>query len=58
MWDFTIKGSGNSPNVLPALEVAGNHWALAFGMIGFEGGEIKSQCDIYVILPSNNMQII
>lgn len=55
---LAISGSGNSPNVVRALEVARDHQALTIGLTGFEGGKMKSLCDICAILPSNNMQII
>lgn len=55
---FAISGSGNSPNVLRGLEVARRHGARTLGLTGFEGGKMKSLCNVCVILPSNNMQII
>jgi D-sedoheptulose 7-phosphate isomerase len=55
---FAISGSGNSPNVLRGLEVARSHGARTLGLTGFEGGKMKSLCDICIILPSNNMQVI
>ena len=55
---FAISGSGNSSNVLRALEVARFHRARTIGLTGFEGGKMKSLCDVCVILPSDNMQII
>jgi D-sedoheptulose 7-phosphate isomerase len=55
---FAISGSGNSPNVLQALEVARNAQAVTVGLTGFEGGMMKSLCDVCVIAPSENMQII
>jgi len=55
---FAISGSGNSPNVLRGLEMARNHGARTVGLTGFEGGKMKSLCDVCVVLPSNNMQII
>jgi D-sedoheptulose 7-phosphate isomerase len=55
---FAISGSGNSRNVLRGLEVAREHNARTIGLTGFEGGEMKSLCDLCVILPSDNMQII
>jgi D-sedoheptulose 7-phosphate isomerase len=55
---FAISGSGNSPNVLRALELAREARATTIGLTGFEGGKMKSVCDICVILPSDNMQII
>jgi D-sedoheptulose 7-phosphate isomerase len=53
-----ISGSGNSPNVLRGLELARHHGARTVGLTGFDGGKMKSLCDVCVILPSNNMQII
>jgi D-sedoheptulose 7-phosphate isomerase len=55
---FAISGSGNSKNVLNALEVAREAGATTLGISGFEGGQMKSLCDICVVVPSNNMQII
>ena len=55
---FGISGSGNSKNVLNALQVARDAGAKTVGISGFQGGEMKSLCDICVIVPSNNMQIV
>ncbi len=55
---LAISGSGNSKNVLNALQVAREAGATTVGISGFQGGEMKSLCDICVIVPSNNMQII
>lgn len=55
---FAISGSGNSKNVLNALEVAREAGATTLGISGFEGGRMKALCDICVVVPSNNMQII
>lgn len=55
---FAISGSGNSPNVLYGLEVARSHGARTIGLTGCQGGKMKSLCDVCVIVPSNNMQII
>src|SRR5216683_6787881 len=55
---FAISGSGNSKNVLNALRVAREAGATTVGISGFQGGEMKSLCDLCVIVPSNNMQII
>jgi D-sedoheptulose 7-phosphate isomerase len=55
---FAISGSGNSPNVLRGLEMARGHGARTVGLTGFEGGKMKNLCDVCVVLPSNNMQII
>jgi D-sedoheptulose 7-phosphate isomerase len=55
---IAISGSGNSKNVLNALQVARDARATTIGVTGFEGGKMKSLCDICVVVPSDNMQII
>ncbi len=55
---FAISGSGNSKNVLNALQLAIEAGATTVGISGFEGGEMKALCSICVVVPSNNMQII
>jgi D-sedoheptulose 7-phosphate isomerase len=55
---FAISGSGNSPNVLNALRVAGEARAFRIGLTGFEGGKMKALCDLCLVIPSDNMQII
>lgn len=55
---FAISGSGNSKNVLNALRVARDAGATTVGISGFQGGKMKSLCDVCLIVPSDNMQII
>lgn len=55
---LAISGSGNSPNVLCALEVAHKVGAVNIGLTGFQGGAMKQLCDICIVVPSDNMQII
>jgi len=55
---LAISGSGNSKNVLNALRVAREARATTVGISGFQGGEMKPLCDICVVVPSENMQII
>jgi D-sedoheptulose 7-phosphate isomerase len=55
---FAISGSGNSKNVLNALQVARWVGATTVGISGFQGGKMKSLCDICVVVPSDDMQII
>jgi len=55
---FAISCSGNSRNVLKALELARESGALTVGLGGFEGGSMKRLCDVSLIVPSDNMQII
>jgi D-sedoheptulose 7-phosphate isomerase len=55
---FAISGSGRSPNVLQALQVARQAGAFNIGLTGFLGGEMKRMCDLCIVIPSDNMQII
>ena len=55
---FAISGSGNSPNVLNALKFARETKATTIGLAGYSGGSMKELCDICMMVPSENMQII
>jgi D-sedoheptulose 7-phosphate isomerase len=55
---FAISGSGNSPNVLRALQLARQAGAITVGLTGYQGGKMKELCDQCMIVPSDNMQII
>ena len=53
-----ISGSGNSPNVLRALELARRVGATTVGFAGFGGGRMKDLLDCPIVVASNNMQQI
>jgi len=55
---FGISGSGNSPNVLKAMEVAPRLGLRTIGLTGMGGGKLKGAVEIPVVVPSNNMQHI
>lgn len=55
---FAISASGNSKNVLRALQAAREAGATTIGISGFQGGQMRPLCDFCVVVPSNNMQII
>ncbi len=55
---FGISGSGNSANVLRALELARAAGATTVGVTGFQGGKMKALLDWGVVVPSDNMQQI
>jgi D-sedoheptulose 7-phosphate isomerase len=55
---FAVSASGNSPNVLRALEVSRELGGINIGLSGFEGGKMKALCDYCAVVPSDNMQII
>jgi D-sedoheptulose 7-phosphate isomerase len=49
-----ISTSGNSPNVLQALELAREKGCRTIGLLGKDGGSIKAVCDIALIVPTND----
>jgi D-sedoheptulose 7-phosphate isomerase len=53
-----ISGSGNSPNVLRALEEARTLGMTTVGFIGTGGGKMRALCDVPIVVPSSNMQHI
>jgi D-sedoheptulose 7-phosphate isomerase len=53
---FGISGSGNSPNVLRALELARKVGAMTVGLTGCGGGKMKDLLDCPIIIPSHHMQ--
>ena len=55
---FGISGSGRSPNILLALQAARKAGAFNVGLTGFQGGGMKGLCDLCIVIPSDNMQVI
>ena len=52
-----ISGSGNSPNVLNAVEYAKERGIKIIGLTGFDGGKLKKLSDISLHVPVNSMQV-
>jgi D-sedoheptulose 7-phosphate isomerase len=55
---IAISGSGNSPNVLRAMDTAKDMGLTRIGLTGYAGGKLKDKSDICVIVPSDSMQVI
>ncbi|MDC1283460.1 SIS domain-containing protein [Amylibacter sp.] len=53
-----VSGSGNSENVVRAIDAAKKNNIESIGITGFDGGRLKSSCDISVHYPMNDMQIV
>lgn len=51
---FGISTSGNSPNVLKALQLARERGCRTVGLLGKDGGSIKSACDHSLIVPTSD----
>jgi D-sedoheptulose 7-phosphate isomerase len=49
----TISASGNSPNVVKAVETAHCLGGITVGLVGFNGGKLKSLCDVVVHVKSD-----
>jgi D-sedoheptulose 7-phosphate isomerase len=47
-----ISASGNSPNVIKAIEFANTHGAKTVGLTGFDGGKLRSMVSINLHVPS------
>jgi D-sedoheptulose 7-phosphate isomerase len=52
-----ISGSGNSPNVIAAIEYARSTGAKTVGITGFDGGRLKAVAEYGVNVPIRDMQI-
>ncbi|MGD0718189.1 MAG: SIS domain-containing protein [Thermoplasmata archaeon] len=55
---FGISGSGNSPNVLKAVETAHRLGLTTIGLTGMGGGKLRAAVDVPLVVPSNSMQHI
>lgn len=54
---LAISGSGNSRNVINAVEYAKEQGAKVIGLTGFGGGKLKELSDVSMHVPVNSMQI-
>ena len=55
---LAISTSGNSPNVIKAVEKAHEKKMKVIGFLGGTGGKLKSMVDMPVVIPSSNTQRI
>jgi len=51
---IAISSSGNSPNVLRAMDVARERGLTTIGITAFEGGRLKEKVDVCVIVPADS----
>ncbi len=52
-----ISGSGNSMNVIKAIEYANTHEGITIGMSGYDGGKLKKIAKHNIHVPIDDMQI-
>ena len=51
---IAISGSGNSQNILSAVDTASKSGAITIGFLGFDGGKLKDKVDYYIHVPSDH----
>ncbi len=54
---IAISGSGNSPNIINAVEYAKEQGTKIIGITGYDGGKLKALSDVSLHAPVNSMQI-
>jgi D-sedoheptulose 7-phosphate isomerase len=54
----SISGSGNSPNILRAMEYARSRAATNIALLGFDGGKAAALADEYVLVPVHDYGIV
>jgi D-sedoheptulose 7-phosphate isomerase len=55
---LAISGSGNSPNILKALQTARKLGMTTLGITGFQGGKMKEMVDICLVVESESIERI
>jgi D-sedoheptulose 7-phosphate isomerase len=54
---IAVSGSGNSPNIIKAIEAARRARGQVLGVVGYDGGKMMPMCDHSVWVPSFDMQL-
>src|SRR6185503_14205583 len=52
-----LSGSGNSPNIIRALEEAARLGMRRYAILGFSGGKAKALADVAIHFPVDDMQL-
>ncbi len=55
---LAISGSGNSPNVLRAVEWANRHGLITFGLTGYDGGQLRRLVQAGLHVPLHDMGMV
>ena len=53
-----ISSSGNSPNILNAVEAAKSIGMTTIGLSGFSGGQLRNAADISIFVDANNYGVV
>jgi D-sedoheptulose 7-phosphate isomerase len=54
---IAVSGSGNSPNIMKAVEAARRSRGRVLGVVGYDGGKLMPKCDHCVWVQSFDMQL-
>lgn len=54
---IVMSGSGNSPNILAALDAAKEIGVKSYAILGYSGGKAKAAADVALHFPVDDMQI-
>jgi D-sedoheptulose 7-phosphate isomerase len=54
---LVFSGSGNSRNILRALELARQIGMKSYAVLGYDGGKAKTMCDVPIHIAVDDMQI-
>ena len=55
---LAFSGSGRSPNVIRALDLARERGLTTIGFTGRDGGEMSERCDVCLVVPCQSMEQI
>lgn len=55
---IVLSGSGNSPNIVKALEQAKLSRMKSFALLGYSGGKCKDLADVVLHFPVDDMQVV
>jgi D-sedoheptulose 7-phosphate isomerase len=55
---IAISGSGNSPNVLNAVDWANRHGLVTFGLTGYSGGKLRQTARYGLHVPLDDMGMV
>lgn len=55
---IAISGSGNSPNILKAVDWANRHGLKTFGLTGYDGGKLRTQAQAGMHVPLHDMGMV
>ena len=55
---IAISGSGNSPNVLAAVDWANRHELITLGLTGFDGGKLRKSAKFGLHVPLHDMGMV